>query len=91
MRNIDELLAGLFALARHELLASDPDFPNAMLCENGVILLVLERIGLARLTSGEDGKPIWRATDSLIHLAERNGFRLPEEISRAGKESAEAI
>ncbi len=80
MRNTDELLAGLFALARHELLANDPDWPNTAPSENGLMLIVLERLGLARLASDKDGELIWRATDELIELAERNGFRVPQEV-----------
>jgi hypothetical protein len=77
MRNIDELLATLFAVARHELLANDPDWPNTTPSENGLTLIVLERLGLACLTSDEDGKLTWRATDSLVRIAKHNGFCLP--------------
>ncbi len=74
MRNTDELLANLFAVALHELLAKDPDLPT---------LIVLERLGLAYLTKDTDGMLRWRATPALIGLARRQ--ELSEAVWRSVK------
>ncbi len=66
MRDIDELLANLFAVALHELLAKDPHLPT---------LIVLERLGLVSWTRDKDGNLRLVATDLLLRLAD--GFRLP--------------
>ena len=77
MKNLDEILVTVFAIAQHEYLQSQPDWLTAFASPLDLTLSVFERLGLVEPVPSENGEFKWRHTNEFIRLARKNGFRVP--------------